>query len=54
MSLQQWWRGLVAAVLIALVGVTVAGATGEQFLPVLRGYPNRLFAGILWTPLLST
>jgi branched-chain amino acid transport system substrate-binding protein len=32
---QQWWSRLVAAVLGGLVGVTVAGAAGEQFLPVL-------------------
>jgi branched-chain amino acid transport system substrate-binding protein len=31
---RQWWSGLVAAVLIGLVGVT-AVAAGEQFLPVL-------------------
>ena len=31
----QWWRGLVAAMLIGLVGVTVVAAAGEQFLPVL-------------------
>jgi hypothetical protein len=31
---QQWWIGLVAVVLIGLVGVT-AVAAGEQFLPVL-------------------
>jgi branched-chain amino acid transport system substrate-binding protein len=30
-----WWSGLVAAVLGGLVGVTVAGAAGEQFLPIL-------------------
>src|ERR1043166_4383905 len=30
-----WWNGLVTAVLVGLVGVTVAGAAGEQFLPVL-------------------
>src|SRR5262245_2168644 len=30
-----WWRGLVAAVLGGLLGVTVAGAAGEQFLPLL-------------------
>ena len=32
---RQWWRGLVAAVLIGLVAVTAAVAAGEQFLPVL-------------------
>ena len=31
---QQWWSGLVAAVLVGLVGVTAAAA-GEQFIPVL-------------------
>ncbi len=38
MHLQRpWWRGLVAAVLLGLVGVTtVAAAGGEQFLPVLH------------------
>jgi branched-chain amino acid transport system substrate-binding protein len=32
---QQWWSGLVAAVLSGLVGVTVVAAAGEQFIPVL-------------------
>ena len=32
---QQWWSGLVAAVLGGLVGVTAVAAAGEQFLPVL-------------------
>jgi len=32
---QPWWSGLVAVVLVGLVGVTLAGAAGEQFLPVL-------------------
>src|SRR5262245_11355087 len=32
---RQWWAVLVAAVLVGLVGVTVAGAAGAQFLPVL-------------------
>jgi branched-chain amino acid transport system substrate-binding protein len=31
----QWWSGLVAAVLGGLVGVTVAVAAGEQFIPIL-------------------
>jgi branched-chain amino acid transport system substrate-binding protein len=31
----QWWRGLVAAGLSGLVGVTAVAAGGEQFLPVL-------------------
>jgi branched-chain amino acid transport system substrate-binding protein len=31
---RQWWSGLVAAVLLGLVGVT-AVAAGEQFIPVL-------------------
>jgi branched-chain amino acid transport system substrate-binding protein len=36
MHLQQlWWSGLVAAGLSGLVGVTLAGAAGEQFIPVL-------------------
>src|SRR5262245_29986201 len=32
---QPWWSRLVAAALLGLVGVTLAGAAGEQFLPVL-------------------
>src|SRR5882724_1197460 len=32
---QQWWSGLVAAVLGGLVSITLAGAAGEQFLPIL-------------------
>ena len=32
---QQWWSGLVAAVLVGLVGVTAVAAAGAQFLPVL-------------------
>src|SRR5215831_4055786 len=35
MRMQQWWSGLVAAMLGGLVGVTLAGAAGEQFLPLL-------------------
>ena len=31
----QWWSGLVAAVLVGLVSVTIVAAAGEQFLPVL-------------------
>jgi branched-chain amino acid transport system substrate-binding protein len=31
----QWWRGLVAAVLSGLVGVTAVAAGGEQFIPLL-------------------
>ena len=31
----QWWRGLVAAVLSGLAGVTAVAAAGEQFLPML-------------------
>ena len=32
MHLQRpWWSGLVAAVLGGLVGVTLAGAAGEEF-----------------------
>src|SRR5262249_50842589 len=31
----QWWSGLVATVLMGLVGVTAVAAAGEQFLPVL-------------------
>ena len=34
---QQWWSGLVAAVLGGLVGVTAVAAAGEQFIPIL-GY----------------
>ena len=32
---RPWWIGLVAAVLLGLMGVTLAGAAGEQFLPIL-------------------
>ena len=32
---RQWWSGLVAAVLVGLVGVTAVAAAGAQFLPVL-------------------
>jgi branched-chain amino acid transport system substrate-binding protein len=32
---QQWWSGLVAAVLMGLVDVTAVVAAGEQFLPLL-------------------
>jgi branched-chain amino acid transport system substrate-binding protein len=32
---QQWWSGLVAAVLGGLVGVTVVASAGEQFIPLL-------------------
>ena len=32
---RQWWRGLVAVVLVGLVGVTAVAAAGAQFLPVL-------------------
>ena len=32
---RQWWSGLVAVVLVGLVGVTAVVAAGEQFLPVL-------------------
>src|SRR5437867_4099933 len=32
---QQWWSGLVAAVLGGLLGVTAVAAAGAQFLPVL-------------------
>ena len=36
MHLQHpWWSGLIAAVLVGLVGVTAVAAAGEQFLPVL-------------------
>ena len=31
----QWWSGLVAAVLLGLVGVTAVAAAGAQFLPIL-------------------
>jgi branched-chain amino acid transport system substrate-binding protein len=32
---QQWWSGLVAAMLLGLVGVPVVAAAGTQFLPIL-------------------
>ena len=32
---QQWWSGLVAAVLGGLMGVTGLAAAGDQFIPVL-------------------
>ena len=32
---RQWWSGLVAAVLLGLVGVTAVAAASAQFLPVL-------------------
>ena len=32
---RQWWSGLVAVVLVGLVGVTAVAAAGAQFLPVL-------------------
>jgi branched-chain amino acid transport system substrate-binding protein len=32
---RQWWNGLVAAVLVGLVGVTTGAAAGEQFLAFL-------------------
>ncbi len=32
---QQWWSGLVAAMLVGLVGVTAVGAAGAQFIPIL-------------------
>jgi branched-chain amino acid transport system substrate-binding protein len=32
---QRWWSGLVAAVLLGLVGVTAVAAASAQFLPVL-------------------
>ena len=31
----QWWSVLVAAVLGGLVSTTLAGAAGEQFIPIL-------------------
>ena len=38
MRLQRlWWSGLLAAVLVGLVGVTAVAAGGEQFIPIL-GY----------------
>ena len=43
----QWWNGLVAAMLGGLVGVTVAGAAGEQFIPLLTIREGiQRFAGI--------
>src|SRR5262245_57214678 len=32
---RQWWSVLGAVVLLGLLGVTLAGAAGEQFIPVL-------------------
>ena len=29
----QWWSGLVAAVLVGLVGVTAVAAAGDSFSP---------------------
>jgi branched-chain amino acid transport system substrate-binding protein len=48
MRLQHlWWSGLVAAVLLGLVGVTAVAAAGAQFLPVLsRREGGNRFAGI--------
>ena len=44
---QLWWSGLVAAVLVGLGGVTLAGAAGEQFIPVLSMREGALrFLGI--------
>ena len=44
---QPWWRGLVAAVLVGLVGVTAVAAAGEQFLPLLGFREGALkFVGI--------
>jgi branched-chain amino acid transport system substrate-binding protein len=40
----QWWTALVAAVLGGFVGVTLAGAAGEQFLPVLSAREGALNA----------
>src|SRR5918996_1197820 len=34
-SQHPWWSGLVAAVLVGVVGVTAMAAGGEQFIPVL-------------------
>jgi branched-chain amino acid transport system substrate-binding protein len=41
----QWWNVLVAVVLGGLMGVTLAGAAGEQFLPVLSTREGALRAG---------
>jgi branched-chain amino acid transport system substrate-binding protein len=48
MHLQRlWWSGLVAAVLGGLVSVTLAGAAGDQFIPVLTIREGvQRFAGI--------
>ena len=48
MRLQShWWRGLVAAVLGGLVGVTAVAAAGKQFLPLLTIREGvQRFAGI--------
>jgi branched-chain amino acid transport system substrate-binding protein len=44
---QQWCCVLVAAVLVGLGGVTLAGAAGEQFIPVLSMREGALrFLGI--------
>jgi hypothetical protein len=32
---QQGWSGLVAAMLVGLVGVSAVAAAGEQFIPIL-------------------
>src|SRR5215471_21437244 len=41
----QWWSGLMAAMLVGLVGVAVVAAADAQFLPVLgvREGANRFF-----------
>ena len=41
---RQWWRVLVAAMLIGLVGVTAVAAAGEQFLPILGAREGALRA----------
>src|SRR5215510_10821650 len=39
---QQWWNGLMAAVLGGLVGVTAVAAAGAQFIPILSAREGAL------------
>ena len=44
---QQWWRVLLAAMLVGLGGVTVVAAAGEQFIPILSSRQGgQRFVGI--------
>jgi branched-chain amino acid transport system substrate-binding protein len=44
---RSWWSGVVAVMLVGLVGVTAVAAAGEQFLPVLARREGALrFTGI--------